>query len=92
MVLLDQRSGMPPEGLSELTVKILTRRPDLAVFHLLNNTDSRPAWEAIRSGARSALPKPDLTRSRDTFVADCIFLLDTLRKGLKIAPAAGTFL
>ena len=42
--------------------------------------------DAMRSGARAVLPKPDNIVGRDTFVEDTIFFLNTVRKCLKVSP------
>jgi hypothetical protein len=66
----------------------LNKHPGLAVFHLASTFDFTAHLDTIRAGARALLPKPDKLRRPDNFVQESIYLLDTLKKCLKITPSA----
>ena len=86
VILLDQPEASSKTETAELTLRILAKHPDLPLFHLMNPVGFSSILDAMRSGARAVLPKPDNIVGRDTFVEDTIFFLNTVRKCLKVSP------
>lgn len=88
VLLLDQPDNTSVIEITLLTRRVLKKYPNLAVFHLAAAFDFTAHLDVIRSGARALLPKPDRHLRPDTFANDSIYLLDTLKRCLKIAPPA----
>jgi hypothetical protein len=88
VLLLDQPDNAPIAETSLLARRILKKHPSLAVFHLAAAFDFTDHLDIIRSGVRALLPKPDKRLRPDTFAQESIYLLETLKKCLKIAPPA----
>jgi len=87
VILLDQPQAPAKKDLAELTERVLHSHPELPVFHLINTADFTSILDVMRSGARAALPKPDITVRKASFVEDAIYFLETVKKCLKVAPA-----
>jgi len=91
VLVVDQPDGSTAIEASRLIRKALNKYPDLAVFHLAAAFDFTAHLDVIRSGARALLPKPDKHRRPDSFAQESIYLLETLKRCLKIAqPAAAS--
>lgn len=86
VILLDQPQAPAQKNLAELTERVLHNHPELPVFHLINRADYTSILDVMRSGARAALPKPDIAVRKASFVEDTIYFLETIKKCLKVAP------
>jgi hypothetical protein len=87
IMLIDQEPDESSQKLAALTSSLLSNHPDLAVFHILDAPDFVSISDAMRSGARAVLPKPDTRNRNSTFVDDSIYFLETLRRCIKITPS-----
>lgn len=91
VLLVDQPEDATVIETTLVTRRVLKKYPDLPVFHLAAAFDFTAHLDVIRSGARALLPKPDKRLRPGSFAAESIYLLDTLKKCLKITqPAAAT--
>lgn len=86
VILLDQPQTPSKIDLAELTGRVLKKHPELPVFHLINTADFTSILDVMRSGARAALPKPDISVRKASFVEDTICFLETIKKCLKVTP------
>jgi len=91
VLLVDQPDDTTIIAGTRLTRKILNKFPELAVFYLAAAFDFTTHLEIMSSGARALLPKPDKHRRPDSFAQESIYLLETLKRCLKVAqPAAAS--
>lgn len=60
--------------------------PDIAILLLAPYGSFDTALNAMKSGVRAVLPKPDLQGRKTTFVQDTISFLDTLKKCIQFIP------
>ena len=89
VLLVDQPDNTTVAEITLLVRRVINKFPDLAVFHLAAAFDYTAHLDVIRSGARALLPKPDKHLRPGSFAQESIYLLETLRKCLKIPqPAA----
>lgn len=90
VLVIDQPDSDAAVAATRLTQKVSNKYPDLAIFHLAPPLAYTDHLDIIRAGARALLPKPDRLLRADSYAQDCIYLLDTLKKCLRISPPAGT--
>ncbi len=88
VLLVDQSDNATVIEATLLIRRILDKYPRLAVFHLAAAFDFTAHLDVIRAGARALLPKPDKLLRPDSFVQESIYLLETLKRCLKITPSA----
>lgn len=84
VLIVDQPEDANGVETTLITRRVLKKHPDLAIFHLAANFDYTAHLDAMRAGARALLPKPDKRRRPETFAAESVYLLETLKKCLKI--------
>ncbi|HZV82951.1 MAG TPA: DUF4388 domain-containing protein, partial [Geobacteraceae bacterium] len=78
------------EEIGNLIRRVQEKYPAVAIFQLAPPECYDLALNAMKSGVRAVLPKPDLLNRKTTFVQDTITFLDTLKQAVKIPqPAAG---
>lgn len=86
VVMIDQPEASSRTETARLTRRILDKHPDLPIFHLIYPVNFSSILDAMRSGARAVLPKPDNVSGKSSFVEDTIYFLDTVKKCLKVTP------
>jgi hypothetical protein len=86
VILLDPPEGNPGLDLNALTGRVLSQYPEIAIFHLTGSADFTSILNAMHSGARAVIPKPDIIGQNESFAEDTIYFLETLKKCLKVAP------
>jgi len=70
---------------------LLAKYPSMAIYQLIAPDDFQAAHVAIQSGARAAIPVPDLNSRKKSFVDDTSVFLDTVRSCVKTSsPEPGT--
>jgi hypothetical protein len=90
VLLVDQPENTTITETTLLVRRVINKFPDLAVFHLAAAFDYTAHLDVIRSGARVLLPKPDKQLRPGSFAQEFIYLLETLRRCLKIHQPAAT--
>ncbi len=76
------------EEIGNLIRHVQEKYPVVAIFQLAPPGCYDLALNAMRSGVRAVLPKPDIENRKKTFVQDTITFLDTLKQAVKIPPPA----
>jgi hypothetical protein len=89
VLLVDQPDNSTIAESTMLVRRFLKKYPTLAIFHLATALNFTDHLDVIRSGARALLPKPDRLLRPDSFAQESIYLLETLKKCLKVIPPAG---
>jgi len=69
-----------------LIEQIRVRYPDMAILLLAPYTSFDTTLNAMKTGVRAVLPKPDLHGRRTTFVQDSILFLDALKTCIQFMP------
>ena len=90
VLLVDQPENTTIAETTLLVSRVIKKFPDLAVFLLAAAFDYTAHLDVIRSGARALLPKPDKQLRPGSFAQEFIYLLETLRRCLKIPQPAAT--
>lgn len=88
VLLMDQPDNATVAETILIAHRVLKKYPSLAIFHLAATFSFTEHLDVIRSGARALLPKPDKHLRPDSFAQESIYLLETLKKCLKISPPA----
>ncbi len=71
----------------ELVVKhLLEKHPHISIFQLVHPGDTEAILNAMKAGARAALPKPDRVAGKNSFASDTINFLDVLKNCVNVAP------
>jgi len=87
VLLIDSSKDGSTRNIVEMTRRVLAAHPELIVYHLVEDAGFSTAMEALNSGARAILPKPDRIKRSDTFVDDSIRFLEMLNKCVRAASA-----
>lgn len=84
VLVIDPPTNMPDDTTSNLIGHVRQEYPGVAIFQLAPPDSFDLALNAMKSGVRAVLPKPDLEGRKPTFVQDTISFLDALKKAVKI--------
>lgn len=94
VLVIDPPTNMLDEAaekeIGNLIGQVQEKYPAVAIFQLAPPGCYDLALNAMKSGVRAVLPKPDLENRKTTFVQDTVTFLETLKQAVKIPqPAAG---
>jgi len=87
VLLIDSSKEGSTKSMAEMTRKVLAGHPGLIVYHLVEDAGFDTVIEALNSGARAVLPKPDGIKRSASFVDDSIRFLEMLNKCVRAASA-----
>lgn len=90
VLVIDPRANIldaaAQERIGKLIGHVREKYPTVAIFQLAPPGCYDLALNAMKSGVRAVLPKPDLPGRKATFVQDTITFLETLKQAVKIPP------